>query len=330
MRLSFPHQIACGAVLLLIGYTFYIKSNPAYYPTHQHIGQINIIHAQKFMHDRRDLSRASVLVGSSLSQEMFKDRPDLVMRHELINLAFASKGPFDGLELLRRKEARPRRILIELNTIPNAMDLDFVESIHSPIWTPLRKRWRILRLENQPVGVFVPLLYSYARLWWPRSPAPAPTNSPEPAPTPAAGTQAEPIARPGNTGVPEVVRTPEEERRYQKYLAIVIHEANKGLNYAHYDARLAELRPYIKYFMERGTEVILYEVPVDAVICPLKGPRTARQYVPEQLGAEVRMIALPDCNLYQTRDGLHLVPESLARYQLYLLEQAGVSVSGPD
>lgn len=321
VRLSFSQKIACGTVLLLFAYTYYVKENPAYYPTHQHVGALNIIRAQKFMHDRRDLSAASVLLGSSLSQEMFKDRLDLVMRHDLINLAFASRGPFEGLELLRRKGASPRRILIEMNTIPIVLDEEFIDSIHSPIWTPVRMRWRILRLENQPVGVFVPLLYfRLQQLWLMAQPTPEPAQRAAPAP-PVQQQQTVAVAQESE---PAIVRTPDEERRYQKSLEIVIENASKAMDLKHYDAQLLELKSYIEYFSARGTEVILYEVPIDAQACPLLRPRTMRRYVSEQLGQAVRMIPLPDCNTYSTRDGLHLVPESLARYQLYLIQQAGV------
>ncbi|MBK8397946.1 MAG: hypothetical protein IPL26_22250 [Leptospiraceae bacterium] len=112
----------------------------------QHQWQDNLILAELFLFDVKESSK--LIVGSSLS-----GRLAMGVLWDFHNLSFGGLSIFDGLNLVRAKKNLPKNIFIEINVIDRNENESFKEAVSSPVINVLKKKFRALRTDKQPLAL---------------------------------------------------------------------------------------------------------------------------------------------------------------------------------
>ncbi len=233
---------------------------------------------------------STVIVGSSLGVRV----PDDWLPRDWLNLSFGGKGATTGLALLEASPLRPRRVVVEVNTVDVPMDKVLAAEASGPIPLPLRRSVRGLRIEYRPINL---LLSGFGAL---RSGA---------APSPRSGNlqaACEALPRSADPTSQEVVA-----REIQRQLEAPVPA---GL-----DRSVSELQAAVSRLAMQGTEVVLLEWPVDPQVAA--GPRqTAIRNAVREAMPGLRWVS-PKPNEFQTEDGLHLAPLSARRVACELVRE---------
>lgn len=234
----------------------------------------------------------TVILGSSLGVRI----PDDWLPVGWLNASLGGKGAATGLALLRASSMRPRRILVEVNTFELAPDLAFVQEAQGPIPLGLRALVPGLRSEYRPIN----LLLSLAGR------AHGGAHAHRGSGSLAVACLALQAQANGDVVAAEIVR--------REVATLTARPEPSG-----FAARMAEWRVALDAERARGTEVILFEWPVDPEV--MRSPRAAaiRATVTETLPT-LRFLSLDGAGL-ATEDGLHLAPVS-ARHAACALQRA--------
>lgn len=226
----------------------------------------------------------TLILGSSLGARI----PDDWLPTDWLNLSFGGKGAATGLAVLRASPTRPRRVLIEVNTLDLPPDQAFLTEAEGPIPLFLRAWLPGLRAEYRPIN----LLLSMAGRGRGGPNAQRPPGSLEAA---CRALQADVV---GDVVSAEIVR-----REVAAALSRPVPAALAG--------SLAALRPEIASLQAEGVEVVLFEWPIDPAL--MQAPRaTAIRTAVTQAFPTLRFISLDGAGL-ETEDGLHLAPLSARR-----------------
>ncbi len=132
--------------ILLITYSLFIHFVEVPWSTAQQQWQENIIKAQKYIYDNKKYD--VVLVGSSMANNLKVDQIP-----GWYNLACASEGPSDGLNIILKSGNIPKTILIEMNKLEKPLDTDLDQRLFGPVDFFLSKYFPIFRKTYQPAGL---------------------------------------------------------------------------------------------------------------------------------------------------------------------------------
>ncbi|MCU4180042.1 hypothetical protein [Bosea sp. BH3] len=222
---------------------------------------------------------STVLVGSSLGVRI----PDDWLPENWLNLSLGGMGPTTGLALIEAGGLRPRRVVVEINTVDVRLDGNLQAEASGPIPLALRKAVRGLRIENRPINL---LLSGFGAL------RPGSHQSPGPGGLKAA---CEALPRTPDAIAADVVAR-EVERQIQAPVP------------AELDRRVSELKVAVEKLSGRGAEVVLLEWPVDPLVAAAPRQVAIRAAVRAALPG-LRWLS-PAAGELQTEDGLHLAPLS--------------------
>ena len=269
--------------VLVLGYAAFIHFAKLDLNTVQHQASGNRISAEKYVF-APDVADGTVLVGSSLSFRIEMDS----LPSGTDNLSFGGLSVYDGLELIRRSNKRPRRVVIETNMIYKEPDRAFLDAVFQPGLYPLRKAMPILREENQPTGVLVGILKKTMK---------------EPGTGPGA-TEADSMAVSENLfdtnrGIFGKVPADSTQQRY-----------------------LTSLAQEVRALEASGTEVVFMEMPISAEL--MRSPLSISTRTAIQKHFPGHRYIRSDRE-WRTTDGLHLEWNNAQRYSRWLAQalQAG-------
>lgn len=177
----------------------------------------------------------TVILGSSLGVRI----PDDWLPADWLNASLGGKSAATGLALLRASSMRPKRILIEVNTLELMADPAFPKEAAGPIPLSLRALVPGLRTEYRPIN----LLLSMAGRWRGGPHARRPAGSLEAA---CLALQSE---SEGDVVSAEIVR--------REVAQLLSRPTPDGLAES-----LASMRPEIASLQTQGVEVVLFEWPI--------------------------------------------------------------------
>lgn len=226
----------------------------------------------------------TVILGSSLGVRI----PDDWLPADWLNLSLGGKGAATGLALLREARERPRRVLIEANTLERPADVTLLKDAAGPIPLLLRAWLSGLRAEYRPIN----LLLSIAGGWRAGPNARRPAGSLE---TACLALQSSSLR---DAVAVDVVRR-EIARTMSQPAPPDLAES------------LAALQPEIAALRAQGVEVVLFEWPTDPEL--MRAPRAiAIRTAVAKAFPMLRFVSL-DTGGLETEDGLHLAPLSARR-----------------
>ena len=226
----------------------------------------------------------TLILGSSLGVRI----PDDWLPAGWLNLSLGGKGAATGLALLRGAPARPRRVLIEANTLERAADPAFLRDAAGPIPLFLRDWLLGLRAEYRPIN----LLLSIAGGWR------AGPNARR-----AAGTLEMACRALQSSAERDVVSMDVVGREVARALP---QPAPPGLA-----ENLAALRPQIAALQAQGVEVVLFEWPIAPALA--QAPRAVAIRIAVANAFPTLRVVNLDSDGLETEDGLHLAPLSARR-----------------
>jgi hypothetical protein len=287
--------LTCLAVL--VAYEILHPLIPRSYlaPTGRHE---NLQRAERYLYEC-PLSGRDVLVGSSMSQLLTPYTEPAV-----INLSFSNSSALTGLEVLHLAHARPRMVLIEINTINRGSDKALVEHLAAPGLWSLRRHLTMLQDKNRPFDIAAGITASMPRRLRtaitriPRSPSEKALND-------------TPELRESN---PALFRELFENQRRTMALA-----PEKSL----LESRLMELDVHVRNLEDQGCICIFFEAPVDSALVQTKWCVAIREACHSRYPEGRYHWITPDSRQdYSTSDGIHLAPSSARAFSEYLLERA--------
>ncbi len=116
--------------------------------------QANITKAEKYIYSENSNS-SIVLAGSSLTNNL----PTKYFSSQVANLGMSGGSAQTGLEIVRRKQTKPRLLLVELNdTIGRKLDNKLVNPLFHPLTSFLKLYLPMFRQEYRPTSVLIQYL----------------------------------------------------------------------------------------------------------------------------------------------------------------------------
>ena len=291
------------AVALIVGYSLYCARNPTELAVPQSIAQDNTIKMQEYIYAGAN-RYATVIVGSSLSATM----PAEALPADCYNLAFRGMSVFEGFEILKRSGQVPKQIFVEINTLDRRPNPRSVDALFNPIGHPLRKALAGTHDRNQPVN----RLFAVGLTLMTKQ-------------NPERGQEIRKKLGARHTGryVPdaqdlvEKPLSPSRQALRQKVLAELATDQATAPKEARMETNLSLLRKQAEYFMNRGTQVVFFEMPSSPPMCAGARMASIRADVRQELSDKrYTFLAAPECTQYQTTDGQHLSDASSLRFAL--------------
>jgi hypothetical protein len=278
------------SAVLLVSYSVYVAFlAPASWTGSQHEWQDNLIKAENFIYNERD-SFEHVILGSSLSYRLsMRDLP------EMYNLSFAGHSVLDGIEVILRSGKHVRNVYIETNFPDKPEDVKFIESLFSVLYYP-RKYLHALRDDKRPLSIIGTKLSKNL--------------------TSRVTDRIQLMtARPGDVDSKSRVFTRELTDIRSHTYAQTPDDSLLVLS-------LRTLRERISLLEQRGTRVVLFEMPVNQRLIHMANPTLTRtRYLEWFPVARYRHIPLPDSLDYVTTDGIHMNREDAYRYTRYFRDK---------
>jgi len=261
-------------------FVFFVKEDISHA---QYNYQENVIKADKYLFNKT--VPHAIILGSSLSGRIVPDSLP-----GIYNLALYGMGPFDGANILLKKDAIPAIILIETNLFYKPANENFKKSFDNNTMLFLKGKLPALRDEYQPVGIS----YGFIKKMSKNQHAQMRGN------------------KLNNAFFETLVNT--QKKLYQTPDTNLI---NLGI---------IKLRVYIDEIRKRGSKICFYEMPVNSELEKLPQTLKVRDAIFKNF-PEITYIQPPGKN-YVSSDALHLGPEEAAEYTAYLktkLHAAGIN-----
>lgn len=273
------------ALTLLLLYTILIIW---FHDSIRHTGQTsyqrNLVKAEDYLYEANS-HYDMVLVGSSMSERLLMDS----LPGPCYNLAMSGLSSLDGLQLIKQSAHWPRLIYVELNTLDRGQTSDLVRSFTNSRRQLVHQYLPFLRQKYQPVGVVKSVLRSWTY------------------------GQTQFVDFGGGTPLD----TTFQKKAVQEKLQEMEHGPADSVLRAHVQVAWQ----YIETFRRKGTEIVFYEMPVDARLQTHQLTNRTRQYLHKRFPtSQFSVISVPP-DAYQTSDGIHLIRSENIRYTAYLRQQ---------
>lgn len=268
---------------LIVIYEVFIRNVDVWWTSGQNQWQANRITVNNFLFRTREYP--NIMVGSSLAARLTAKVPKDSLPSDLYNLSLNGQSLFDGLLILKESGYVPRTLFIETNVITRDEDIQLQNSLFSPIAFNLKKYIRSWRDSYQPVE----LLFRFR------------------------------TRKPTDADLVNQGQSPRDEKTFKAMLAVQLEKDNSPIAPDTLKNQITKLAGLISYFQKKGTQVVLFELPVDPAICSLPRTRQIRTAIKEAFEPmNCAFIDVPDCNNYRTTDGVHLEMPSVYVYLNYL------------
>lgn len=223
-----------------------------------------------------------VLVGSSMTRRL----PEDALPAGWFNLSFGGMSALEGLGIIDRIGARPNLIVVEINTLDKAPQLDWINRHTTPGFWTLQRLFPSLRNSNRPVTVAL----SYAQSGWRKASdwllGPPPL---------------EVIAR----------RPASAEDLPEHTMARLVVEWQQRPSIEHQETFVHNLAPLMERLESRGSRFVFVEIPIHTALCDLPKSLALRELVSTRLASYPFFRPVP-CSAISTTDGVHLSPAAAA------------------
>jgi hypothetical protein len=279
-------------VALAVGaaYSLALRSAPDRIPMAS-FGDENKIRDEDFM----CLAKAPdvVIAGSSLAARLGP------MQANWTNLAQISGSPLTGLELVYRREQRPRIVLIESNVFGYAsrgLKTDLIEEVTFPGVEKWRCQHRILQHKYRPVDVLLSLPGALKRALRPHS----------------AGEPTEPV--PASETLVDPVETAAQRADRLDGIRVQLADQAKYLSVEALDSQMKLALSRCRELARAGTECVFFELPSDPAVSTSQLSNQFRARMQSAAAAaNVRWLPWIDPGSVRTSDGLHMIHSSAMR-----------------
>lgn len=273
------------ALLLLYSGFIYVGRN-AITRTGQTVEQRNLVKAEDYRYEAAD-RYDTLVVGSSMSERLVMDS----LGSGCYNLAMAGLSSQAGLQLIEESKHQPQLVYVEANTLLTPIKPGQLPTGNdTPVWRFIREHLAFTRQKYQPVGVFKALLrdLQYGKSQF---------------------VYLEAGARVDSAFLEKAIIPQLQERQHPLPDSVLT-------------ARVQAVRQRLDAFRQRGTRIVLFEMPVD--------PRLQRTPVAQTIQTALLdtfqtpgypFIIAPATDAYQTTDGVHLTHPECVRYTHYLCDQ---------
>ncbi|WP_234737016.1 hypothetical protein [Tellurirhabdus bombi] len=268
---------------LLLGYGLLIERyQKKIQRTAQTIGQRNLVKGEEYLFEASSWAD-TVILGSSMSEMLLSEQPS---KHRY-NLAMPGLSAHEGLQLMQLAKHIPRVLLIEINTLVKVQKLSLMDEFKQPATLRLKQYLPFTRQKYQPAGVLKAVL----RDWFGTPTTPAMVVS-----------------------APDSALLQKGFRAYGPFIKPLPPDSV-------FRQTFTQLRQTLDKFHRRGTRIIFYEMPNHPVIQSIPLAQKTRQFVQIFFNAPgYHRVALPH-EIYQTSDGVHLLPPETVRYSVFLNHQ---------
>jgi len=261
-----------SGLIISIVYSVVIELNPEL-SFHPHLWQGNLVKAQKYIYDDDNTSKENILVGSSLSNRIVMDSLP-----GFYNLAFPGQSSYDGLRIIKNMNILPKNIYIETNFALREENEKFINSLFHPVFFYSAKYIPIMRIQKQPIGVFIEELYKFLDI------------------------KSDDIEKPVN------------EDLFQQ----LFQDQEKEFSWDPGETRIKKqtdlMAEFVDYFEKNGVKIYFYEVPINYKLVQYTYPSIARNSMKEKFPPERYHYLPSDTSKYKTTDGLHFNKQEAARY----------------
>jgi hypothetical protein len=271
--------LTVGLILFITYSVFLLWLAPVGWRASQHQWQQNAIKAQEFIYSEGGFE--SVIVGSSLSCRLFADS-----LKGSYNLSFQGQGVFDGLRLIPYKQPVPKYVLIEMNVVMREENVDFTNSLTSPILFSLRKYIPALQQGCQPIAVagkYISKSISQVQ-----------------------------SKRDGNL---------HSAALFDEMLSIHAEDYRSVPELLDFERTFAALKHHVSKLEAGGSTIIFFEMPVDERLHHLPRPNSIRNYFYRNFPANKYKYIIPDRWNFVTTDGIHLRADEAQRFTNYLKQK---------
>lgn len=267
-------------IIILIGFSLFLKFIPNDLDTDQSQWGENIIKAQNYLYELTDEDIENVILGSSLSNRILTDS----LSKNFTNLAFSGLSVWDGFKLIDAKTIKPKAIFIETNVIFRNENLSFSDYTLSPIRKNPKEYIDLLKEKNQPVGVLKGLIYYFR------------------------GGKKKNI----NFDSTSVIINP-ELLSIQKKDFTSLPEKNE------IEKLFLKLNDQVSTYKNIGIEIYFFEMPMHPELENSDKMQLIRKKISE-IAKRNNILILPNVNPldYATTDGIHLDPFNALKYTRFL------------
>lgn len=269
------------ALLLVAGYAVFLRVVHVDWDTTQHLANGNRIKAEKFIYAPTDSFR-TVIVGSSLAYRLNLDS----FPARTINLGFAGRSIYDGMELIVRSSKRPELVLVETNILFRKLDQEFLDGLFTPGLYQLRRAMPMMREQNQPSGVLYGWLHDRVQK--------------------------------AETESPDTVDTATEamlSRLKEEYAVLPDKEEQ--------DQVVERLVRQVREVEATGAKVVFFEMPAHPIV--MNSPLAALERgMVRKAFPDHAFLHVPQGSYWHTTDGLHLAKGDANRYSGWLRREAAM------
>lgn len=239
--------------------------------TGQTVAQRNLVKAEEYRYEAAE-QFDTLIVGSSMSERIPTDS----LASSCYNLAMAGLSSQAGLKLIRESGHWPRLIYVEMNTLltpvrPNELLIDQ----ETPVEQFMHEHLAFLRQKYQPIGVFKALLrdWQYGK----------------------------------NQVVAVETGLRVDSAFLEKAVAKALLDQQRPLPDSVLRAQVKFVKHELDTFRQHGTQIILFEVPVDPRIQQTAFSRAIKTAITDTFSALDYTLVMPDSSaVYSTTDGVHL------------------------
>ncbi len=270
-------------VILLLAFEIFIRVGNINWDTSQNDKSANLISAQNYIYNlsKEKIANDTVVIGSSISRKLTNE----LLGHNYVNLAFNAWSSYDGLELVKRTNTKPKCLLIEMNVVGNQSLQEDVVSSLSPVSFNTNRIFKSFQLQNQPVGLVVGSIKNMLK-----------------------------------AKMEEMKKKKRDNLELYNYnLSMEKKKMENPLPDSVFTNRFKVLKELVDGFKNQGIKIVFFEVPFDKELSNTKEVLTTRkfyyQYFPK---SEYKYVDLPAENNYVFSDGIHLSLQSAPLYTAYL------------
>ena len=279
-------------LVLFVLFSLFIALKPKL-GSSQHQWQNNIIKAQKFVYDDTDTIE-NVIIGSSLSCHLIMDSLP-----SFYNLSFAGQSIFDGLKIIKNKNVFPKNVFIETNVIMCGENIDFTNSLFSPISFFLNNNFVALRADKQPIGIFIG--YFQAMKSFIKNKIKNSIND----------------KIKSEEKVLDVKPDMHENELFSKMLNLQIANYSKLPDTLELRKKIELLSDYVKLLKENNVNVYFFEMPINSNLMELPLAKTIRNELNSIFPTSMVNYIQIDSSLYETSDGIHLNNNEAVKYTTF-------------
>ena len=283
------------ASILFLGYSLFIAKFGSKARGTLYVQQEYFAKSQDLLYNS-NFTGKDVFVGSSLTMEAIVESE----LNELQNIGFTSLSSFDGLNLIKFKNQKPRCIYIETNYIQRDEKKKYAPFLFSPEQFYPKKIFASLREDSQPItliGTYVSkiLVTPFVKLFIPNKKSIIDTSI-------------------KNNEVKNI------DDGFNKTIANTLKDYSTNIpDKTLIQERLNKLKSYVIDFNNKGINIVFVEIPINYKL--INSPRSLiirNEFYKTFPKEKYNYINTPDSIYFRTIDGVHLSDEEAKIYTAYI------------